>query len=245
MLCDSGANIAMISEHLIPKEPKFCGYVVVGCVGDHTNAYRAILVPTILFGKSFKLYVAVAPRSHLPADVILGRNIPDLVITWSVGDVQVSTSQEKLKQTENVSDEERAFIAGSDAKSTRDSSNHHSGDNPVGNQPAQERIENKKIKSVTFKSKTSPILVQGVVADLDTEGEKPQKHSRRKKKFSTHTLQLNEPANQNQFKPLHTSTNLEMMDLGNCKVQTRAQKLKAEKLIKEDDEATARSGARV
>ena len=251
MLCDSGANISMISEHLIPKEPKFCGYVVVGSVGDHTNTYRAILVPTILFGKSFKLFVAVAPRSHLPADVILGRNIPDLVITWSVGDVQVSTSQEKLKQTENVSDEERAFIAGSYAKSTRDSSNHHSGDNLVGNQPAQERIENKKIKSVTFKSETSPILVQGVVADLDTEGEKPQKHSRRKKKFSTHTLQLNEPANQNQFKPLHTSTNVEMMDLGNCKgarvlaVQTRAQKLKAEKLIKEDDEATARSGARV
>ena len=61
MLCDSGANISMISEHLMPKEPKFCGYVVVGSVGDDTNTYRATLVPTVLFGKAFKLFVAVAP----------------------------------------------------------------------------------------------------------------------------------------------------------------------------------------
>ena len=110
MLCDSGANISMIAEHLMPKQPKFCGYVAFGSVGDHTNTYRAILVPTILFGKELQLFAAVAPRSHLPADVILGRNVPGVVITWSVGDVKVSTSQETQSTSTSAPSEEKVFV---------------------------------------------------------------------------------------------------------------------------------------
>ena len=249
ILCDSGANISIISEHLMPKKPKFCSYVAVGSVGDHTNTYRTILVPTVLFGRTVKLFVAVAPRSHLPADVILGRNIPGLIITWSVGDVSVSTSQKKEKLIEEVSK----------------GSSNHSGDNPVG-VPARETPVKKKNKSVSL---DTPTIIEeevmsdpdeGVVSDPDsipdTEAEEKsvevlQKSSRRRKKFAAQNLQLNQPARKHQLGSIHSSTNLEILNLSNPKVakvmavQTRAQKLKAEQQKKEDDEATARSGARV
>ena len=48
MLCDSGANISMISKHLIPKEPKYCGYVVVGSVGEHLQSHSGVYPPSCL-----------------------------------------------------------------------------------------------------------------------------------------------------------------------------------------------------
>ena len=96
MLLDSGADISIVAEHLVPKSIPYCDTVTVVGVGGQQNSYKTALVPITIKGKSMSLFAAIAPTNHLTHEVILGRNLPGMSIKWSFELEEDSTDGREL-----------------------------------------------------------------------------------------------------------------------------------------------------
>ena len=92
MLCDSGATICVIAEHLIPEGTE----LLVGTVDVEPRSYPTVIVPAVVQGKPMELYAAVMPAKRLPYPVILGRYIPGKTVVWSMKVTDVHGNRGKL-----------------------------------------------------------------------------------------------------------------------------------------------------
>ena len=84
MLCDSGATICVIAEHLVPKTTNRLEQVWVGTVDVEPRPYPTAIVPATVQGKELELFAAIMPADRLPYSVILGRYIPGKRVIWSM-----------------------------------------------------------------------------------------------------------------------------------------------------------------
>ena len=84
MLCDSGATICVIADHLIPKGTDRLENMWVGTVDVEPRSYPTVIVPAEVQGKRMELFAAVMPAERLPYPVILGRFIPGKKVAWSM-----------------------------------------------------------------------------------------------------------------------------------------------------------------
>ena len=84
MLCDSGATICVIAEHLVPKDARKEENVWIGTVDVDPRSYPTVIVPAVVQGKKFQLFAAVMPAERLPYPVILGRYFPGKTVSWSM-----------------------------------------------------------------------------------------------------------------------------------------------------------------
>ena len=104
MLLDSGADISIVAEHLVPESIPYCDTVTVVGVGGQQNSYKTALVPITIKGKSMSLFAAIAPTNHLTHEVILGRNLPGMSIKWSFELEEDTTDGREMDETPQVED---------------------------------------------------------------------------------------------------------------------------------------------
>lgn len=84
MLCDSGATISVVAEHLVPEGTERLEEVWVGTVDVEPRPYPTAIVPATVQGKELELFAAIMPAERLPYTVILGRYIPGKRVIWSM-----------------------------------------------------------------------------------------------------------------------------------------------------------------
>lgn len=66
VLMDSGADLSVISENLLPADHKQCWPVLVKAVGNQARLYQTALIPAQIDGYALQLYCIVAPEDHVP-----------------------------------------------------------------------------------------------------------------------------------------------------------------------------------
>lgn len=99
ILVDSGAEISVASEEIVPLSAETKGQTMVaGATGTPVNC-RLVDLPISIKGRDFQLQVAVLPQGSLSYPLLLGRDTPGLKIHWSIGpesskDDQMTTPQE-------------------------------------------------------------------------------------------------------------------------------------------------------
>ena len=108
MLCDSGATICVIAEHLIPEGTELLDNVWVGTVDVEPRSYPTVIVPAVVQGKPMELYAAVMPAKRLPYPVILGRYIPGKTVVWSMKVTNEHGTILQLTQESGVSNKDIA-----------------------------------------------------------------------------------------------------------------------------------------
>ena len=84
MLCDSGATISVIANHLVPPETKLQEKVWIETLDGPAKPYPTALVATEVNNKTIELFAAILPAEAMPYPVILGRYIPGMTVTWSM-----------------------------------------------------------------------------------------------------------------------------------------------------------------
>jgi len=82
MLVDSGADVSLIAEDLVPEGTVREAPIPVEGVGKHTKMYDTAHVPITVQGRTKKVQVAIAPIADIPYAAILGTNIPGTKHTW-------------------------------------------------------------------------------------------------------------------------------------------------------------------
>ena len=96
MLVDSGAEISVVVEDLVPQDAPTIGRTrVQGATGGPVDC-RTVSLPVTVKGRSFTLEAAVLPKSHLSFPVLLGKNTPGLQIHWSIGPEPTQERKEKM-----------------------------------------------------------------------------------------------------------------------------------------------------
>ena len=84
MLCDSGATISVIAQHLVPPETTLQEEVWIETLDGPAKPYPTALVEAQVNNKTIELFAAVLPAQAMPYPVILGRYIPGMTVTWSM-----------------------------------------------------------------------------------------------------------------------------------------------------------------
>jgi len=82
MLVDSGADVSLIADDLLPAGTKRETPIPVEGVGKNAKLYDTAQVPITIQGTTKMVQVAIAPTADIPYGVILGNNIPDTQHTW-------------------------------------------------------------------------------------------------------------------------------------------------------------------
>ena len=77
-LIDTGADMSLVAEDLVPPGTQMSKSVWVEGVGDQLQLYQTAKLPVTIMGQKTELTAAIAPIHHIPFAVILGRNVPGL-----------------------------------------------------------------------------------------------------------------------------------------------------------------------
>lgn len=102
MLVDTGADLSLLAEDLVPAGTKMLEPVWVEGIGEQLQLYDTAKVPFNIMGKSTQLLVAIAPTHHIPFAVILGRNVPGLKLIWSVDGKDFVVDGEGCREAETT-----------------------------------------------------------------------------------------------------------------------------------------------
>ena len=82
ILVDSGADISIIADDLLPADTRREQPIAVEGVGKNTKLYDTAQVPVTIEGKTKLVQMAIAPIADIPYGVILGTNIPETELSW-------------------------------------------------------------------------------------------------------------------------------------------------------------------
>lgn len=113
ILVDSGAEISVASEEIVPSSAETKGQTMVaGVTGTPVNC-RLVDLPISINERDFQLQVAVLPQGSLSYPLLLGRDTPGLRIHWSIGpespnDGKMTTPQEVAVLTRSQARKEEA-----------------------------------------------------------------------------------------------------------------------------------------
>jgi len=94
MLADSGAAISVVADSLVPEGTELQEKVWITTVaGEEPGSYPTAIVPAVVGGRAIQLFAAIAPAESMSFQIILGRHIPGLKVTWSL---KIETEDEIL-----------------------------------------------------------------------------------------------------------------------------------------------------
>jgi len=85
MLIDTGADISLIAEDMLPRATQLGKPVWVEGVGKQSQLYKTAQIPVTIQGVTTEVLMAVAPTKHIPFSVVLGRNVPGMTFSWTLG----------------------------------------------------------------------------------------------------------------------------------------------------------------
>ena len=214
-LMDSGADVSIIAKHLLPTKFTSCGPVWVKVFGGQVQKYPTVVVPATLEGTDVDLFCAVAPASHLPNPVIIGRNIPGYVVRWTV-DIQPAETQ---TDREEKSTEETVTTSDSDNKRLAETQC----------QPGRTTRTESPNPNLTENNNDKPVPEQ-----KDVPAQQLTQHPEPTSSQLVNTFTNLEMLNLEELKPAEILA-----------VRTRAQRKRQEKQQREDDQITEQSEATI
>lgn len=215
MLLDSGADISVISEELLPDDCEQCYPVVVAGVGGQSHTYDTALFSAEIEGRPVKLFAAVAPREHLAHQVIVGRNLPGKIVKWSVVIEDQKETESEVDKLKTPSSKRKTSHENADETPLTDS------DKTVGSTSASAQTTSRR------KSKFKPVNPKPAAPTqaedrLPSEGDSPAEEA------------------SEQQEDIDDATTVQV-----GAVQTRAAKKKEARQIAEEQKATDSSGVQL
>ena len=98
ILVDSGAEISVASEEIVPSSAKTKGQTMVAGATGAPVKCKLVDLPISIKGRNFQLQVAVLPQGSLSYPLLLGRDTPGLKIHWSIGPEDAMEDQRTTPQ---------------------------------------------------------------------------------------------------------------------------------------------------
>lgn len=93
ILVDSGAEVSVVSEEIVPEGTPTVGHTRVAGVTGSPVSCRMVRLPISVKGRDFSLKAAVLKKGLLAYPLLLGKNTPGLQIHWSIGPEETATER--------------------------------------------------------------------------------------------------------------------------------------------------------